>query len=48
VERFVANWRQQTGEKRLAFLRALYQEKPLICPEPYTWAVNKGVDKYDS
>lgn len=46
TERFVANWQQQTGDKRLAFLRALYECKPLICPLPYTWAVSGGVDKY--
>ena len=46
TDRLVANWQQQTGEPRLAFLRALYVEQPLICPLPYTWTVKDGKDQY--
>lgn len=37
VEALLAAWRAETGERRLAFLRALYRVKPLVLALPVEW-----------
>jgi hypothetical protein len=37
VEGLLAAWRAETGERRLAFLRALYRVKPLVLALPVEW-----------
>lgn len=40
----ISRWTEEAGERRLAFLRALYQVKPLVCALPITW-VGKDVGR---
>lgn len=37
TERLFELWRQEPGERRLAFMRALFQVKPLVLALPTTW-----------
>jgi len=39
TRRLMDVWREEPGDRSLAFLRALYQVKPLICALPTTWVL---------
>lgn len=39
TRRLMDAWREEQGDRSLAFLRALYQVKPLICALPTTWVL---------
>lgn len=39
TRRLIDTWHQEAGDRSLAFLRALYRTKPLVCPLPTTWVL---------
>lgn len=42
TERLMRIWAQEPGDERLAFLRALFAVKPIICALPQKWVGDKG------
>lgn len=42
TQKLVETWKAEKGEEKLAFLRALYQTKPMILALPVTWAGKQG------
>lgn len=42
TERLIKIWRQEPGDERLAFLRALFAVNPIICALPQKWVGDKG------
>lgn len=42
TQKLVETWKAEGGDEKLAFLRALYQTKPMILALPVTWAGKQG------
>lgn len=39
TRQLLSAWREETGDRSLAFLRAVYKVKPLLCALPTTWVL---------
>lgn len=42
TERLIKLWKQEPGDERLAFMRALFAVNPIICALPQKWIGDKG------
>lgn len=45
TQRLIDTWKAERGDDKLAFLRALYQVKPMILALPVTWAGKRGPER---